>query len=240
MQFPTGRLSTFFKELWDSTDRKENPRLAYSNGDQMHPSALGCQVAARSLKTILETSEPAGEEEPFSSNQVDSEAIALAQALGAKSKPSYYARMINDALATEQIVGGEPKAERLYQEAIAIRPDLPNAYFNLAVLYERQGKQEAAKHQYLLAVGCRPRDLNSHYNLGILMLRANDFVGAVKYLQQVVLIQPEYVPAHFNLGLIYRHTGDIERARQEFQFILEHFPAHLDAAKMLRELDQGR
>ena len=63
----------------------------------MHPSALGCQVAARSLKTILETSEPAGEEEPFSSNQVDSEAIALAQALGAKSKPSYYARMVNDA-----------------------------------------------------------------------------------------------------------------------------------------------
>ena len=74
----------------------------------------------------------------------------------------------------------------------------------------------------------------------MLMLRANDFSGAVQYLQQVVLIQPKHVPAHFNLGLIYRHTGEIELARQEFRFILEYYPNHQDAAKMLRELDQGR
>ncbi len=239
MQIPTVRLSAYFREHWESTDRKENPRLAYTNGDEMHPSALGCQVAARSLKSILETIEPAGGQQQFSSDQVDREAISLAQALGAKSKPSYYARMVNDAVATEQSVGGAPEAERLYQEAISIRPDLPNAYFNLAVLYERQGKQGAARQQYLLAVGCRPRDLNSHYNLAMLMLRANDFSGAVQYLQQVVLIQPRHVPAHFNLGLIYRHTGEIELARQEFRFILEHYPNHQDAARILRELENS-
>lgn len=236
--FPTVRLSEFFRQHWQSNDPRISPRLVYTNGDQMHPSPLGCQVAGQSLKSVLEkTGGLADSLKP--GKKVDPQVVQWALDLGAKRKPTYYGRIINDAVAAEQTVEGERHAVELYQQASEIHPDLPFAYFNLAILYERQGNLGAARQQYQRAARCRPPHLESHFNLAMLMMRQGDSSQAVKYLKQVVAIQPQHVAAHFNLGIIYRHTGEIELAREEFKTIVLQHPDHHDASRMLQELETG-
>ncbi len=51
---PAIRLSEFFKQHRAALSGDVNPRLRYTSGDQLHPSAEGCQVAAEALKRVLD------------------------------------------------------------------------------------------------------------------------------------------------------------------------------------------
>jgi tetratricopeptide (TPR) repeat protein len=243
LQMPTVRLSKHFAEHWESIGKPDTPRRTYTSGDQMHPSVLGCQVAAGFLQTILKDLQ-AGRLRPAElsgggQGKIETATAQLAKELGTRNRPTNYPLLMADADNARQAEGGLSRAELLYRRAMQLKPDLPFAYYNLATLLEQAGRAEEARTLYAKASRCQPPHLESHFNLAMLLMRGGEFGKAVEHLKQVVSIEPRHLAAHFNLGLIYRQSGENELARQTFQAILQHHPEHQDAARMLRELDRG-
>ena len=243
LQMPTVRLSKHFNSHWESIGKPGTPRRTYTSGDQMHPSVLGCQVAAGSLQTILQDLQ-AGRLHPAESSgtangKIDTATARLAKELGNGNQPTNYPLLMADADNARQAEGGLSRAKLLYRRAMELKPDLPFAYYNLATLLEQEGRAEEARTIYARASRCQPPHLKSHFNLAMLLMRGGDFTQAVQHLKQVISIEPRHLAAHFNLGLIYRQTGQNELARQTFQTILRYHPENQHAASMLHELDRG-
>ena len=243
LQMPTVRLSQYFEKHWESIGKPETPRRTYTSGDQMHPSVLGCQVAAGFLQTILKDLQAGrlqAAELSGGKGKIETTMAELAKKLGTRNRPTNYPLLMADADNARQTERGLARAELLYRRAIELKPDLPFAYYNLATLLEQQDRAAEARTLYAKASRCQPPHLESHFNLAMLLMRGAEFTQAVEQLKRVISIEPRHLPAHFNLGLIYRQNDQNELARETFQRILQYYPENQDAAKMLRELDRGR
>ena len=234
---PAVRLSGYFRKHWETAGGATKPRLDYTNGDMMHPSVLGCRVAAESLKTILDS--PGAFSKPSQSvNPVANQhraGIEAAHEVGTKHKPTYYRLMINDGVALES-KGRLAEAEQFYKKAIKVRPEMPHAYYSLGVLYESQGKVARAETQYLKAVRCDFKHLESRYNLAMLYVYNGELESAATRLREAIEIQPQFINAQFNLGLVYRDLNETDLAVKQFHIVLGQDPRHPGALESLAEI----
>jgi Flp pilus assembly protein TadD len=58
------------------------------------------------------------------------------------------------------------EAEAQFLQLVAERPDLPEVYNNLAVVYSRQDQYEKARQALEMSVRLQPRNALAHENLG--------------------------------------------------------------------------
>jgi len=64
------------------------------------------------------------------------------------------------------------KAEEAYQTALGLDPGFLPALFNLAMLYDRQGKKGEAEAQFRRVIELEPapsEQAEAHYSLGLLL-----------------------------------------------------------------------
>ena len=101
------------------------------------------------------------------------------------------------------------EAEAVYQRVLASWPDLPNTWYNLALLQRRAGRYDAALASYQQALDrgvSEPEEV--HLNRGVIysdFLRQDD--AAEHELQAALAINPNYVPALLNLANLREDFG---------------------------------
>jgi tetratricopeptide (TPR) repeat protein len=76
----------------------------------------------------------------------------------------YYALTLKDKQAGE--------AEKLLQRAAALKPDWPEAHYELALLYENESRAEKAMREYETTIRLRPEFSKAHYRLARLYEKA--------------------------------------------------------------------
>ena len=116
---------------------------------------------------------------------------------------------------------GRLEAEELYDQVLRLKPNESRAYFNLAVIYNKQGRSQEAQRAYEKAVEFNPSYVIARYNLGLMLLDKKKWRAAAEQFQAVVNTDPKNAKAYFNLGRAQYRLKDYEQALSNYQRALE-------------------
>ncbi|MCA9216322.1 MAG: tetratricopeptide repeat protein [Planctomycetales bacterium] len=226
-QIPVARLSEFFRQHHEESGDSLNFRLAYTNGDALHPSRLGSQVAAGALRTLLndlESGTLAAQPKPPQLKLMDEKAISLAQSLS-KDQPSY--SRVHDRLGTE-LLKQEKISEAIVEFKKAIDADSNNAaaFNNLGVAYERQHLDELAMEQFKQAIMLQPDFVHANFNLARAFHRAGNKKVALAGLRKTIDLDPDHVQALSLLGRELGMNRDFAEAEKHLKHALSIDPNH--------------
>src|SRR5262245_18625892 len=109
------------------------------------------------------------------------------------------------------------KAEKVYQEIIAIDPSEPTNYLALAKLYEDSGRYDDAEAQYDKASQAKPNDSSvlaakaGYYN------RQGDFPKTIAALEAAAALEPNNPEGYHRVGVFYwdKSRGDFRLSDKE-------------------------
>ena len=105
-----------------------------------------------------------------------------------------------------------------YQRLLAVRPDLPNSWFNLAMLQRQARRYDDALASYAraLALGIAgPEEV--HLRRGVIFAdHLADSDAARGELDAALALNPAYAPAWLNLGNLHEDRGEWDAARAAY------------------------
>jgi hypothetical protein len=133
------------------------------------------------------------------------------------------------ALASRlRAAGRAEEAARAYRQLLAIRPDLPDSWFNLALMERQSGRFEAALKAYdeALRRGVSGPE-EAWLNRGV--IHADDLGRpdlALADLEAALAIAPDWLPALLNLGNLHEDMGRRDEARHAYARALAVAPGH--------------
>ncbi|MFZ5670915.1 MAG: tetratricopeptide repeat-containing sulfotransferase family protein [Pseudomonadota bacterium] len=134
--------------------------------------------------------------------------------------------------------GRTDEALAAYEQLLARWPDLPDSWFNLALLQRRAGRPDAALASYRQALD-RGVEGPEEVRLNRAVILTDDLgrhAEAEAELAAALAINPRYVPALLNLGNLREDLGRREAAREAYDRILALEPGHALALARLAGL----
>jgi len=150
------------------------------------------------------------------------------------------------ALASDHHRNGRlDDAIRGYARALALNPNIPDAYNNMGVALRALGKLEAAVACYQRSLSMRPKNAGVYSNMGNALRELGRLEAAAASLQQAIRLAPGNPEAVYNLGLVLRDIGQPDKALQCFDAVLTAKPDHVEcrwdrALSLLLEGDYQR
>jgi 4-amino-4-deoxy-L-arabinose transferase-like glycosyltransferase len=114
--------------------------------------------------------------------------------------------------------------------------------YNLAVIYEKMGRDDEAAAHYRKALEANPSDFLSCLNLGNIASRRGDSKTAASWFEKAAEIEPDSDGVYTNLGSVYISLGDLDRASKFLDKALMLNPENIEALQnksVLRAI-QGR
>lgn len=131
---------------------------------------------------------------------------------------------------------GDARAERCYQEALALDPGLAAARTNLGSLAYRRGDALAAREAFEAALALDPDQPEARFNLANLVLENGDLELAVAELRRVLQTAPDFADAHYNLAVALERLGGRAAARAHLEHYLALEPEGTPWAEQARAL----
>ncbi len=128
------------------------------------------------------------------------------------------------------------RAMEEYRAVIRAKPDLAEAYNNLGVVYARKGLMDYAIENFTIAIRLRDDYFDAYNNLGRAYYSKGEIDLAIDALSEAVRLNPASADARYNLSLSYLKKGDRVRALDEARRLLELYPDHRKAQRLIKEL----
>lgn len=168
------------------------------------------------------------------------EAIALANAFLADDPGNAPARnLIGLALYK---AGDTQGAVEQFQQSLEMKPDYPEAHFNLGNAYRTLDRKDDAMREYELAVEYQPKFVLANYNIGTLQQEAGNTDAALTAYRKCVDHDPQFFYAYLGMGDILYASGDFENAISNLERALELAPTQKEIRVLLGNayLQSGR
>ena len=99
--------------------------------------------------------------------------------------------------------GNLRQAEAHLEEIIKVRPDIPEAYFNLGWVKHQLNKQEEAIGHLLSGLRLRPEEMGARYLIALSHRELGQFAEAEAVYRKALEMAPDNDKTHFNLGILY-------------------------------------
>jgi hypothetical protein len=99
-----------------------------------------------------------------------------------------------------------------YKQALKIKPDYVNAYYNMGVALHDKGNLEAAIDSYKQVLKIKPDYAEAYYNMGNVLQKKGDLEAAIDSYKQAIKIKPDHAEVHGNLGLAFIGVGNRNNA----------------------------
>jgi tetratricopeptide (TPR) repeat protein len=90
-----------------------------------------------------------------------------------------------------------------------------------------------ALEMYQQAIAAEPQNAEAQRGAGVVLLLQKNWADAIPYLEKAVQLEPENIQGHIWLAQAYSNSGDLNRAKAEFNKVFEYDPNNKDAAKGL-------
>jgi hypothetical protein len=97
----------------------------------------------------------------------------------------------------------------LYSRALALTPEIPGGYSNLASALHSLGRYQDAEHALRQAIAQAPPDTELYLQLGFTLLHLHRKDDAIAAYRQALALNPDYEKAHFQLGAVLSENGDV-------------------------------
>ena len=109
------------------------------------------------------------------------------------------------------------EAEANFREALRLRANLPEGYYNLGIIYHRRGQLEEARRYYSEAVRLSPELAEAHNNLGDVLRRTGRLTEAAREGEVAVRLTPGVAEVHYTLGRSLLALGQLDHAIAQFR-----------------------
>jgi len=133
--------------------------------------------------------------------------------------------------------GQTGEAEKAYQRALVLDPDLSEARFNLGCLFLEEAKPDRAKAEFTAYTLRRGNAPEGFIKLGTVQLRLREVAAAEKSFLDALRFSPEDPEALTGLGLARLQRGKASEAAQSFQAALVKHPSYGPALVNLAALE---
>ena len=120
--------------------------------------------------------------------------------------------------------------------ALSIRPDYAEAYYNTGNAYQDQGKLDKAVVAYSKALAIRPDYTDAYNNMGNVLKDQGKLEQAKEAYRKVISINPDYAEAFNNMGTIFQIQGNLVQAKEAYHKALSIKPGYLSARHVLSSL----
>ena len=120
-------------------------------------------------------------------------------------------------------------AIKSYKQALKIKPDYAEAYYNIGVILKIVGNLQAAIESYEQAIKISPDYADAYNNMGVALQEKGDVNAALKSFKKALNFKPDYAEAYNNIGLILNSKGDLESAIQSYKKALNIKPIYSEA-----------
>jgi len=131
-------------------------------------------------------------------------------------------------------------AMKNFDEAIKLKANYPEAYFEQAKLYDRQGKIAEAIKKLEINRQLAPKDTNIAFQLAVLYYRSEKFKQAKAEFIRAIALDDNFSNARYFLGLLYDWEGDKESAIDQFNRISELNPDNEEIKAILVNIQSGK
>jgi len=116
-------------------------------------------------------------------------------------------------------LGRTTEAIAALRSAIAIDPDIPEAWANLGNEFSNDDQDEEAMDCYQRALKLRPDYADAHCNLGALLQKTLPTLDpAIAAYEKAISLQGDFALAHWDLGLALLLSGDYRRGLPEYEW----------------------
>jgi len=160
-----------------------------------------------------------------------------------------YLTQANLLLGTPEATSNLQKAEDYIKKALELKPDYAQAHFQMALVYETQGKREEAISTLEGLKRAAPfwwiaydpmQDVGLAFQLGVLYYRDEKYDEAQEEFERAVALSPNYSNARYFLGLIYDRKGQKGKAIEQFVEIEKFNPENEEVKRILANLRMGK
>jgi tetratricopeptide (TPR) repeat protein len=131
-------------------------------------------------------------------------------------------------------------AKDRFAKAVLLKPDYAPALYQMARIYQMEGKTDEALAALENTQKYAPDDLGLAFQLGVLYYQKGDFAKAQAELEQAIALSPDYANALYFLGLTYDELGQKDKAIEEFLKVAELNPDNSMVKKILDNLKAGK
>ena len=104
-----------------------------------------------------------------------------------------------------------------YKQALRIKPDYADAYYNMGVALNDKGDPEAAIESYKQALRIKPDYAKAYNNMGVALNDKGDPEVAIESYKQALRIKPDYAEGHSNLGAALQLLNQTEPALASYE-----------------------
>ncbi|HMZ53049.1 MAG TPA: tetratricopeptide repeat protein, partial [Candidatus Sumerlaeota bacterium] len=126
-----------------------------------------------------------------------------------------------------------------FQRVVEKNPRTRNLYYNMAQNYMSKGEILSARDMLMKETELFPTNYEAVCELGDYALQRDDYEGAEGYYFKGVEIDPDLPRASIGLGRAYRQKGELQKAREAVQAVLDRLPenreANLEMGRILRD-----
>ena len=132
------------------------------------------------------------------------------------------------------------KAAEQLNQSIQAKPDYAPAHYDLAILYDREGKTANAITKMEQVLSANNKDVGVGFQLSILYYRNNQKDKAQYLLEQIVALDPTYANARWYLATLYEENGRYDDAIAQVQKLLQQYPGNQNVTQRIQQLTQER
>ncbi len=132
------------------------------------------------------------------------------------------------------------KAEGAFTQAITLKSDYAPAHYQLAVVYQLQGRLADAITKMEAVKQYNPLDVGVAFQLGLLYLRQGKTDLAQAELERAIQLEPTYANARWFLAAIYEQKGMIDKAIEQVSKVAEVNPDNALVKTKLERLQSGQ